>query len=132
MTSNCFGQKFATVYPAIYCRKFLTSSNQMSRYKSMCIRIQFWSNVAPRSLLNFDFFTICFHCVFKICIMVYSVYMFTYQSPLILTALFQHNLINVSYLTACYLYQVMMTLHFCMTSLLTLNQHKNKKLRHNR
>ena len=36
----------------------------------------------------------------------------TYQSPLILSALFQLNLINVSYLTACYLYQVMMTLHF--------------------
>ena len=35
-----------------------------------------------------------------------------YQSPLILTELSQHNLINVSYLTACYLYQVMMTLHF--------------------
>ena len=35
-----------------------------------------------------------------------------YQSPLILTELFQPNLINVSYLTACYLYQVMMTLHF--------------------
>ena len=35
-----------------------------------------------------------------------------YQSPLILTELFQHNLINVSYLTACYLYQVMMTSHF--------------------
>ena len=35
-----------------------------------------------------------------------------YQSPLILTELFQHNLINVSYLTACYLYQVMMTLQF--------------------
>ena len=35
-----------------------------------------------------------------------------YQSPLILTELFQHNLINVSNLTACYLYQVMMTLHF--------------------
>ena len=35
-----------------------------------------------------------------------------YQSPLILTELFQHNLIYVSYLTACYLYQVMMTLHF--------------------
>ena len=35
-----------------------------------------------------------------------------YQSSLILTELFQHNLINVSYLTACYLYQVMMTLHF--------------------
>ena len=35
-----------------------------------------------------------------------------YQSPLILTELFQHNLINVSYLMACYLYQVMMTLHF--------------------
>ena len=31
---------------------------------------------------------------------------------LILTELFQHDLINVSYLTACYLYQVMMTLHF--------------------
>ena len=35
-----------------------------------------------------------------------------YQSPLILTELFQHNLINVSYLMACYLNQVMMTLHF--------------------
>ena len=35
-----------------------------------------------------------------------------YQSPLILTELFQHNLINVSYLMACYLYQVMMILHF--------------------
>ena len=35
-----------------------------------------------------------------------------YQSPLILTELFQHDLINVSYLTACYLYQIMMTLHF--------------------
>ena len=35
-----------------------------------------------------------------------------YQSRLILTALFQHDLINVSYLTACYLYQVMMTLLF--------------------
>ena len=37
---------------------------------------------------------------------------YVYQSPLILTELIQHNLINVSYLTACYLYQVMMTLHF--------------------
>ena len=35
-----------------------------------------------------------------------------YQSPLILTELFQHNLINVSCLKACYLYQVMMTLYF--------------------
>ena len=35
-----------------------------------------------------------------------------YQSPVILTELFKQNLINVSYLTACYLYQVMMTLHF--------------------
>ena len=35
-----------------------------------------------------------------------------FQSALILTELSQHNLINVSYLTACYLYQVMMTLHF--------------------
>ena len=35
-----------------------------------------------------------------------------YQSPLVLTELFQHNLINVSYLTKCYLFQVMMTLHF--------------------
>ena len=32
--------------------------------------------------------------------------------PLIIAELFQHNLMNVSYLTACYLYQVMMTLHF--------------------
>ena len=35
-----------------------------------------------------------------------------YQSPLILAESFQHDLINVSYLTTCYLYQVMMTLHF--------------------
>ena len=35
-----------------------------------------------------------------------------YQSHLILTELFQHNLMNVFYLTACHLYQVMMTLHF--------------------
>ena len=35
-----------------------------------------------------------------------------YQSPLTLSELFQHNLINISYLTACYLYQVMMMLHF--------------------
>ena len=38
--------------------------------------------------------------------------MWFYHSPLILTELFQHDQINVSYLTACYLYQVMMTLHF--------------------
>ena len=36
----------------------------------------------------------------------------SYQSPLLLTEMFQHRLINVTYLTACYLYQVMMTLHF--------------------
>ena len=36
----------------------------------------------------------------------------TLSVTLIITELFQHNLINVSYLTARYLYQVMMTLHF--------------------
>ena len=35
-----------------------------------------------------------------------------YKSPLKLTELLQHNLINVSYLNACYLYQAMITLHF--------------------
>ena len=30
---------FATVYRRIYCRKFLTLSNQMLRYKSKCIRM---------------------------------------------------------------------------------------------
>ena len=30
---------FPTVYRRIYCRKFLTLSNQRSRYKLMCIRI---------------------------------------------------------------------------------------------
>ena len=30
---------FPTVYRRIYCRNFLTLSNQMSRYKSKCIRI---------------------------------------------------------------------------------------------
>ena len=42
----------------------------------------------------------------------YTLKSLNYQSPLILTEIFQHNLINISYLTACYLYQVMMTLHF--------------------
>ena len=37
---------------------------------------------------------------------------YSYQSPLILTELVQLNLLNVSHLTACYLYQVIMTLHF--------------------
>ena len=31
---------FLTVYHRIYCRKFLTLSNQTSRYKSKCIRIR--------------------------------------------------------------------------------------------
>ena len=32
---------FPAVYRRIYCRKFLTLSNQKSRYKSKCIRINF-------------------------------------------------------------------------------------------
>ena len=32
---------FPTVYRRIYCRKFMTLSNQKSRYKSKCIRIRF-------------------------------------------------------------------------------------------
>ena len=32
---------FPTVYCRIYCHKFLTLSNQTSRYKLMCIRISF-------------------------------------------------------------------------------------------
>ena len=56
-----------------------------------------------------------------------------YQSPLILTEMFQHNLINVSYLTACYLYQVMMTLHFLNDVANDAeSSQKNQKLRHNR
>ena len=52
-----------------------------------------------------------------------------YQSPLTLTELFQHNLINISYLTACNLCQVM-TLHFLND--VANDAHKNKKLCHNR
>ena len=56
-----------------------------------------------------------------------------YQSPLILTELFQHNLINVSYLTACYLYQFMMTLHFLNdVANGAESKHTNQKLRHDR
>ena len=55
-----------------------------------------------------------------------------YQSPLILTELFQHNLINVSYLTACYLYQDMMTLHFFNDVANDAESTQNQKLRHNR
>ena len=53
-----------------------------------------------------------------------------YQSPLILTELFHHNLINVSYLTACYLYQVMMTLHFLNDA--ANDAESTQKLRHTR
>ena len=55
-----------------------------------------------------------------------------YQSPLILTELFQHNLINVSYLTACYLYRVMMTLHFFNDVAYDAESTQTSKLRHNR
>ena len=55
-----------------------------------------------------------------------------YQSALILTELFQHNLINVSYLTACYLYQVMMTLHFLNDVANDAESTQNQRLRHNR
>ena len=55
-----------------------------------------------------------------------------YQSPLILTELFQHDLINVSYLTACYLYQVMMTLHFFNDVANDAESTQNQILRHNR
>ena len=34
---------FPTVYHRIYCRKFLTLSNQTSRYKIKCIRMSYLS-----------------------------------------------------------------------------------------
>ena len=55
-----------------------------------------------------------------------------YQSPLLLTDLFQHSLINVSYLTACYLYQVMVTLHFFNDVANDAESTQNQTLRHNR
>ena len=55
-----------------------------------------------------------------------------YQSPLILTELFKHNLINVSYLTACYLYQVMMTLHFLNDVAYYAESTQKSKLPYNR
>ena len=36
---------FPTVYRRIYCRKFLTLSNQTSRYKRKCIRIIIYTSV---------------------------------------------------------------------------------------
>ena len=40
---------FPTVYRRIYCRKFLTLSNQTSRYKRKCIRI----NIRVKGVLYF-------------------------------------------------------------------------------
>ena len=51
-----------------------------------------------------------------------------YQSPLILTELFQHNLINVSYIMACYLY----FLHFLNDVANDVESTQNQILRHNR
>ena len=53
-----------------------------------------------------------------------------YQSPLILAELFQHDLINVSYLTARYLYQVMMTLHFLNDVAYGNESTQTSKIRH--
>ena len=55
-----------------------------------------------------------------------------YQPPLVLTELFQHDLINVSYLTACCIYQVMMTLHFLNDVAYDAESTTTSKLRHNR
>ena len=55
-----------------------------------------------------------------------------YQSLPMLTELFQHDLINVFYLTACYLYQVMMTLHFLNDVAYDAESTQTSKLRHNR
>ena len=55
-----------------------------------------------------------------------------YQSPQILTELFQHDLMNVSYLTACYLYQVMMTSHLLNDVAYDAVSTQTSKLRHNR
>ena len=41
---------FATVYRMIYCCELLTLSNQMSRFKSTCIRVIF---LTPPSILIF-------------------------------------------------------------------------------
>ena len=46
--------------------------------------------------------------------------------------MFQHDLINVSYLTACYLYKVMMTLHFLNDVAYDAESTQTSKLRHNR
>ena len=59
-----------------------------------------------------------------------SKYTHIYQSPLILTELFQHDLINVSYLTACYLYQVMMTLHVLNAVAYDAESAQTSKMRH--
>ena len=62
----------------------------------------------------------------------FCLYKTIYQSPLMLTELFQHDLINFSYLTACYLYQVMMTLHFFNDVAYDAESTQTSKLRHNR
>ena len=53
-----------------------------------------------------------FWAIESLCYILYVLMFIIYQSPLILTELVQHNLINVSYLMVCYLKKVMMTLHF--------------------
>ena len=64
--------------------------------------------------------------------MVYTMVYTIYQSSLILTELFQHDLINVSYLTACYFNRVMMTLHFLNDVANDAESTQTSKLRHNR
>ena len=42
---------FQTVYPSIYCHKFLKLSNQTSRYKLMCIRISLYKGTMGGSVI---------------------------------------------------------------------------------
>ena len=58
---------------------------------------------------------------------IFEIKFLRYQSPVILTELFQHNLISVSYLTACYLYLVIMTLHFLNDVAIDAESTHNKK-----
>ena len=83
------------------------------------------STTMPNGFLFFFFLLL----LLPLCVGVSYLILF-YQSPLILTELFQHDLINVSYLTACDLYQVMMTLHFLNDVAYDAESTQTSKIRH--
>ena len=126
----------------IYTLAGWVSLGPYSRHKTLFLDLTFscrtlFYDTTDQSLLHFILVTVPKYsyqlncCNVKLVSLYLGIHKMIYQSSLILTELFQHDLINVSYLMACYLYQVMMTLHFLNDVAYDAESIQKSKLRHN-